>query len=91
MKRIFDEVELNSLKLKNRLVRSATWEGMADSAGHMPKELYDVYGELAKGGVGLIITGFTSVYDDDHLFYGIVRLSNDKLIDEHKKINRDCA
>lgn len=86
MKKIFDEVELNSLKLKNRLVRSATWEGMADSAGRIPKELYDVYVNLAKGGVGLIITGFTSVYDDDHLFYGIVRLSNDKLIDEHKKL-----
>lgn len=86
MKKIFDEVELNSLKLKNRLVHSATWEGMADSAGHMPKELYDVYENLAKGGVGLIITGFTSVYDDDHLFDGIVRLANDKLIDEHKKL-----
>lgn len=86
MNKIFDEVELNGLKLKNRLVRSATWEGMADDEGHIPKELYDVYEELAKGGVGLIITGFTSVYDNDYLFGGIVRISNDKLIDEHKKL-----
>lgn len=86
MKKIFDEVDLNGLKLKNRLVRSATWEGMADDEGHIPKELYDVYESLAKGGVGMIVTGFTSVYDDDHLFYGIVRLSNDSLIDEHKKL-----
>lgn len=86
MKEIFDEIDLNGLNLKNRLVRSATWEAMADDYGHMPKELYDVYEELAKGGVGLIITGFTSVYDDDHLFGGIVRLSNDNLIDEHRKL-----
>ena len=86
MKTIFDEIDLNGLNLKNRLVRSATWEGMADYAGHMPKALYDVYEDLAIGGVGMIITGFTSVYDDDHLFDGIVRLSNDKLIDEHKKL-----
>lgn len=86
MKKIFDEIDLNGLNLKNRLVRSATWEGMADHVGHMPKALYDVYEDLAIGGVGMIITGFTSVYDDDHLFDGIVRLSNDKLIDEHKKL-----
>ena len=86
MKKIFDEVDLNGLKLKNRLVRSATWEDMADSEGHIPKELLNVYEELAKGGVGMIITGFTSVYDNDHLFGGMVRLSNDELIDEHKKL-----
>ena len=34
----------------------------------------------------MIITGFTSVYDDDHLFYGIVRLSNNNLIEEHRKL-----
>ena len=86
MKKIFDEVDLNGLKLKNRLVRSATWEGMADHAGHIPKELYNVYESLAIGGVGMIITGFTSVYDDDHLFYGIVRLSDNNLIEEHRKL-----
>lgn len=74
------------MKLKNRLVRSATWEGMADDKGHIPKELLAIYEELAKGGVGMIITGFTSVYDNDHLFGGMVRLSNDELIDEHKKL-----
>lgn len=95
MKKIFDEVDLNGLKLKNRLVRSATWEGMASVDGHMPRELQDVYRDLAKGGVALIITGFTSVYDDDHLFGGMVRLSNDNLIPEHKKLtemvhNENC-
>ena len=95
MKKIFVEIELNGLNLKNRLVRSATWEGMADDKGHIPQELYDVYDNLAKGGVGLIITGFTSVYDSDHLFGGMVRLSNDSLIDEHKKLidivhNENC-
>lgn len=86
MKKIFDEVDLNGLKLKNRLVRSATWEGMADDEGHISKKLLDVYEELAKGGVGMIITGFTSVYDNDNLFGGMVRLSNDELIDEHKRL-----
>ncbi|MBQ2663412.1 MAG: NADH:flavin oxidoreductase [Clostridia bacterium] len=86
MKRIFEEVNLNGLKLKNRLIRSATWEGLADGEGHMPEKLYAIYEGLAKGGVGCIITGFTTVSDTDRYFGGIARLSNDGLIPEHKRL-----
>ena len=84
-KKNFEEAHLGELKLKNRLIRSATWEGLAD-AGHMPEEMYRIYGELADGGVGAIITGFTSVSDNDHYFSGMARLSNDDLIPEHKRL-----
>ena len=30
MKKLFEEVRLGRLRLKNRLVRSATWEALAD-------------------------------------------------------------
>ena len=56
-KKLFDRVKLGSIDLKNRLIRSATWEGLADVNGHMPEALYHTYEELAKGGVGSIITG----------------------------------
>ena len=61
MKTLFDAVEMNNLHLKNRLVRSATWEGLADIHGNIDENTYEIYRELAKGGVGAIITGFTSV------------------------------
>ena len=86
MKTIFDEVKLGNLPLKNRLIRSATWEGMADEDGHMPDALYQTYEELARGGVGCIITGFTSVADNDYYFGGMARLSNDALIPEHRRL-----
>ena len=89
-KKIFETVKLGSLNLKNRLIRSATWEGLADDNGHMPEKLYQIYDELAKGGVGAIITGFTSVADDDHYFGGMVRLSNDSLIPEHTRLTELC-
>ena len=76
--------------LKNRLIRSATWEGMADIDGHIPDKLYDTYEKLAKGGIGAIITGFTSVAGDDHYFGGMVRLSGDELIFEHKRLTELC-
>lgn len=89
-KKIFEPVKFGNLDLKNRLIRSATWEGLADVNGHMPEKLYQIYEELAKGGVGAIITGFTSVADDDHYFGGMARLSNDSLISEHKKLTELC-
>ena len=86
MKTIFDKMDLGNLRLKNRLIRSATWEGLADKAGHMPEALYQTYEALAAGGVGCIITGFTSVADNDDYFGGMARLSNDGLIPEHRRL-----
>jgi len=47
--------------MKNRFFRSATYDGLADVRGHMTEELFQAYENLAKGGVGTIITGLTSV------------------------------
>ena len=89
-KTLFDRVRLGSIELNNRLIRSATWEGLADASGHLPETLYDTYEEVAKGGVGAIITGFTSVADDDRYFGGMARLSNDDLIPEHQRLTEIC-
>ncbi|MBQ8964999.1 NADH:flavin oxidoreductase [Ruminococcus sp.] len=86
MKTIFDKTEINDLNLKNRLFRSATWEALADESGHFDEEIYNIYNELAAGGVGCIISGFTSVSDTDRYFGGMARLSNDGLISEHTRL-----
>ena len=85
MKNIFDAIEMKNLKLKNRLIRSATWEGIAKLDGSIDNETYKIYSELAKGGVGAIITGFTSVAIDDFYFGGMMRLADDRLISQYKK------
>ena len=84
--KIFEPLEMKNLQLKNRLVRSATWEGIAEDDGSIDAETYEIYGELAKGGVGAIITGFTSVATDDYYFGGMMRLSEDFLIPQYKKL-----
>ncbi|MBR6983164.1 MAG: hypothetical protein IKH75_06480 [Ruminococcus sp.] len=86
MKTIFDKTEIKDLKLKNRLFRSATWEALADENGHFDEEIYNIYDQLAAGGVGCIISGFTSVSDNGRYFGGMARLSNDGLIVEHKRL-----
>lgn len=86
MKKVFEEVTIKNMKLRNRLVRSATWEGIADPGGSLPQEAYNIYRELAQGGVGAIITGFTSVATDDFYFEGMMRLSDDALIPQYRKL-----
>ena len=86
MKQIFEPVKLRNLTAKNRLVRSATWEGLAEIDGKLPDEIYNIYSELACGGVGTIITGFTSVVANDFYFDGMMRLCSDKLIPKYKKL-----
>ena len=63
--RVFRPLRLGALTMRNRLIRSATYEGLADEHG-MPRveELARMYRDLASGGVGAIVTGFTAVSQD---------------------------
>ena len=61
---LFSEGSINGIALKNRIVRSATWEGMCDGEGNPTGRLIDLYRALCEGGVGLIITGYTYVRAD---------------------------
>mgnify|MGYP001827759171 CR=1 FL=1 len=58
MAAIFEATNLSGLELRNRLVRSATWEGLADESGRVTPQLTRIYEELAEGKVGLIISSY---------------------------------
>jgi 2,4-dienoyl-CoA reductase-like NADH-dependent reductase (Old Yellow Enzyme family) len=67
---LFETTRIKSMELKNRLVRSATVERMGDDNGFPTRDLFALYERLAKGGVGLIITGMTYVSADGKTFAG---------------------
>ena len=58
---LFEPTEINGMKLSNRFVRSATWEGMAAEDGACTPRLIDLMAGLAQGGVGLIISSHAYV------------------------------
>ena len=58
MTSLFDEMRIGTLTARNRIVRSATAESLATPAGCLTPELLGLYGQLAWGGVGTIITAF---------------------------------
>ncbi|MBQ6774552.1 MAG: NADH:flavin oxidoreductase [Synergistaceae bacterium] len=85
-RKIFEQVNLHNLTLKNRLIRSATWEGLAEFDGSISDETYEIYRKLSSGGVGAVITGFTDVSQDDFYIHGMMRLSRDELIPQYKTL-----
>ncbi len=83
---IFEEAALGRLKLKNRLIRSATWEGLAEPDGSLNEDLFGIYEELAAGGIAAVITGFTGVSEEDKTLPGKMLLSNDRVIPQYKEL-----
>jgi len=85
--KVFEPKEMGGMVIKNRLVRSATHEGMASEDGSVTDKLVELYKTLAEGGVGLIITGYACVQpsgkstpymtgiDRDDLIPGLVRIA----------------
>ena len=61
MATLFEPTKLNNIALKNRFVRSATWLGLADGDGYPTEELTQALVDVARGGVGLIISGHACV------------------------------
>lgn len=86
MKSLFDQTQLAGMELKNRFIRSATYDGVADENGHMTEELFQVYENLLKGGVGTIITGLTYVSDMEEPIPGQMGIYDDSFIEEYKKL-----
>jgi 2,4-dienoyl-CoA reductase-like NADH-dependent reductase (Old Yellow Enzyme family) len=58
---LFEPTTIKSMAVRNRFVRSATWEGMATPDGAVTPRLIEVSEKLVRGGVGLVITGHAYV------------------------------
>lgn len=84
---LFEKTCIKGMELKNRLVRSAAHEGMSDENGFPTPALFKYYERLAKGGVGLIITGLAFVTRDGiSLFKGMQGIDSDEHIPKYREL-----
>ncbi len=86
MSTLFTENRLGNMVLKNRFMRSATWENMATEDGHMTDKLYAIYEELAQGQVGLIVTGYANIVAEEKPNAGMMGIYDDSFIEEYQKL-----
>ncbi len=88
MKDVFEKTTINGMTLTNRLVRSATWEGMCEADGRPTAKLASFYRVLAAGGVGLIITGYTFVRPDGKQLPGKMGIHTDAFSSDMRNLVR---
>ncbi len=86
MKELFEESAINGMRLSNRFVRAATWEGMADDAGAPTEKLIKLMKAFAEGGVGLIITSHCFVSTEGRASGGQIGMYKDELIESLRKM-----
>lgn len=88
MTELFDTTELNGLKIKNRFVRSATYEAMAGLDGVVQEPLLKYMEELSRGEIGLIITGHSYVAREGQAGPRQMGIYSDAMIDGLKRLTK---
>ncbi len=86
MTNLFSESRIGNMVLKNRFMRSATWENMATEDGHMTDKLSAIYQELAQGEVGLIVTGYANIVAEEKPNAGMMGIYDDSFIAEYQAL-----
>ncbi len=58
---VFEPFTFGKMELKNRFVRSATWDATADDNGFVTDTSVELYRKLGLGNIGLIVSGYAFV------------------------------
>lgn len=74
---MYDGATIGSIAVKNRFVRSATFEYGGDEDGRFRQNIYDTTEALAKGEVGLIITGMVAVDENAGIVKNMIKTFDD--------------
>ena len=86
MATLFEETAINGMTIRNRMVKSATWEGMCDADGRPTEKLINWYRNLAQGGIGLIISGYTFVRPEGKQLPGKMGIHTDDFAGEYENL-----
>ena len=84
---LFDKTNLSGITLNNRIIRSATHDGLADENGAPTDTLIKKYKHLAENEVGCIITGYAAVSKNGVSPYPrMMKIYDDSVIEKYKEM-----
>ncbi|MDG5816188.1 NADH:flavin oxidoreductase [Chitinispirillales bacterium ANBcel5] len=83
---LFEKNTFAGITLKNRIIRSATHEGLANEHGRPLEPLIDLYEQIAMGGVGMIITGYAGILKSARSCSNMAVFDSDEQVAIYKKI-----
>lgn len=87
MSELFSQGIIGQLELENRMIRTASHEGLADRHGAPTQEQYHFYRAFVEGGIGLIITGYAGIMQNGKSsLYHMTMIDNDELIPTHREM-----
>lgn len=84
---LFTQTNIAGISLKNRIIRSATHDGLADENGAPGEKLIAKYEHLAKNDIGCIITGYAAVSRNGVSPYpAMMKIYDDKVIAQYRAL-----
>ena len=84
---LFNESNISGITVKNRIIRSATHDGLADENGAPNDKLISKYENLAKNEIGCIITGYAAVSRNGVSPYpAMMKIYDDGVINKYKEL-----
>lgn len=87
MKKLFEPVVVGKVPLRNRIIRSATFEyAFDDAAGSSLSVLQPMYERLAEKGVAAIITGMVGVDENSRVLPSMVKAYGSRFVPELRQL-----
>lgn len=87
MSELFQKANIGSMKLDNRMIRTTSHEGLADSRGNPTDQQFEFYRGFIKGGIGMIITGYAGIMPSGKsALYHMTMIDSDEQISAHRKL-----
>lgn len=84
---LFNKANIGTMELTNRMIRTASHEGLADSRGRPTDEQFHFYRGFIEGGIGLVITGYAGISQaGKSALYHMNMIDSDELIPYHRKL-----
>lgn len=87
MNGLFGPARIGTMELRNRMIRTASHEGLADRRGAPTEATHEFYKGFVDGGIGLVITGYAGIMQNGKsALYRMAMIDADDVVPAHRSV-----